>query len=53
MQISKLKRFWGNSVNISLGNKEQVVTIALLSHKSPDSIINVQSEFGDGEGKVP
>lgn len=25
----------------------------LLSHKSPDSIINVKVEFGDSEGKVP
>lgn len=25
----------------------------LLSHKSPDSTINVKVEFGDGEGKVP
>ena len=25
----------------------------LLSHKSPDSIINVTVEFGEGEGKVP
>ena len=24
----------------------------LLSHKSPDSIINVKVEFGEGEGKV-
>lgn len=30
-----------------------VETIVLLSHKSPDSIINVKVEFGDGEGKVP
>ena len=28
-------------------------TIVLLSHKSPDSVINVTVEFGDGEGKVP
>lgn len=25
----------------------------LLAHKSPDSVINVKVEFGDGEGKVP
>lgn len=30
-----------------------VESIVLLSHKSPDSIINVKVEFGDGEGKVP
>ena len=28
-------------------------TIVLLSHKSPDSHINVKIEFGEGEGKVP
>ena len=27
-------------------------TIVLLSHKSPDSVINVTVEFGEGEGKV-
>ena len=25
----------------------------MLSHKKPDSIINVKVEFGEGEGKVP
>lgn len=30
-----------------------VETIALLSHKSPDSVINVKVEFGKGKGKVP
>lgn len=28
-------------------------TIVLLSHKSPDSVINVKVEFGKGKGKVP
>lgn len=28
-------------------------TIVLLSHKSPDSHINVKIEFGKGDGKVP
>ena len=28
-------------------------TIVLLSHKSPDSVISVTVEFGEGEGKVP
>ena len=28
-------------------------TIVLLSHKSPDSIINVTVEFGEGQGRVP
>ena len=30
-----------------------VETIVLLSHKSPDSVINITVWFGDGEGKVP
>ncbi len=28
-------------------------TIVLLSHKSPDSVINVEVKFGEGKGKVP
>lgn len=32
---------------------KHVESIVLLSHKSPDSTINVKVEFGDGEGKVP
>lgn len=28
-------------------------TVVLLSHKAPDSHINVKVEFGEGEGKVP
>ncbi|MCM1287488.1 MAG: 23S rRNA (uracil(1939)-C(5))-methyltransferase RlmD [Clostridium sp.] len=30
-----------------------VESIVLLSHKSPDTHINVKVEFGEGEGKVP
>lgn len=30
-----------------------VETCVLLSHKKPDSYINVKVEFGEGEGKVP
>ena len=33
------------------GNHDE--TVVLLSHKKPDSIINVKVEFGEGEGKVP
>lgn len=29
-----------------------VESVVLLSHKSPDSVINVKVEFGEGEGKV-
>ena len=32
---------------------EHVETIVLLSHKSPDSVINIKVEFGKGKGKVP
>lgn len=34
------------------GMTGHVETIVLLSHKSPDSHINVKIEFGEGEGKV-
>lgn len=27
-------------------------TVVLLSHKSPDSIINVKVEFGEGDDKI-
>lgn len=30
-----------------------VETVVMLSHKKPDSHINVKVEFGEGEGKVP
>ena len=30
-----------------------VETVVLLSHKKPDSHINIKVEFGEGEGKVP
>ncbi len=30
-----------------------VETVVLLSHKNPDSHINIKVEFGEGEGKVP
>ncbi|MDE7297905.1 MAG: 23S rRNA (uracil(1939)-C(5))-methyltransferase RlmD, partial [Lachnospiraceae bacterium] len=32
---------------------EKVETVVMLSHKKPDSVINVKVEFGEGEGKVP
>ncbi len=34
-------------------NTVHVESIVLLSHKSPDSTINVKVEFGEGKGKVP
>jgi hypothetical protein len=30
-----------------------VETVALLSHKKADSHINVNVEFGEGDGKIP
>ena len=39
-------------LNISLDNDEQVETVVLLSHKSPDSVINVKVEFGEGDDKI-
>lgn len=35
------------------GSRQNVEKIVMLSHKRPDSVINVKVEFGDGEGKVP
>ena len=40
-------------MNLSLDNNEHVESIVLLSHKSPDSHIDVKVEFGEGEEKVP
>ncbi len=40
-------------IHIGLDNGLYVESIVLLSHKSPDSTINVKVEFGKGEGKVP
>ena len=36
-----------------MDNGEQVETVVLLSHKKPDSQINVKVEFGDKNGKFP
>ncbi|MCB7304086.1 RNA methyltransferase [Bariatricus massiliensis] len=36
-----------------MDNETQVEAMVLLSHKKPDSYINVKVEFGEGEGKVP
>ncbi|MFQ6878407.1 MAG: hypothetical protein ACLRS1_01300 [Oscillospiraceae bacterium] len=40
-------------INIGLFNGNTVETVVMLSHKKPDSVINVKVEFGEGEGKVP
>ncbi len=41
------------ALKIRLLNKKTVETVVMLSHKKPDSVINVKVEFGEGEGKVP
>ena len=44
----------GNMVPVDLfPHTFHVETVVMLSHKSPDSHINVKIEFGEGEGKVP
>ncbi len=35
------------------GMTVHVETVVMLSHKKPDSVINVKVEFGEDEGKVP
>ena len=35
-----------------MDNEEQVETVVLLSHKSPDSVINVKVDFGEGDDKI-
>ena len=35
------------------GQTTHVETVVLLSHKKPDSVINVKVEFGEREGKIP
>ncbi len=37
---------------ILLRQPTHVETVVMLSHKKPDSVINVKVEFGEGEGKV-
>ena len=40
-------------MEMSLDSDTHVETVVLLSHKKPDSHINIKVEFGEGEGKVP
>lgn len=40
-------------MDLRLEDDKHVETIVMLSHKKPDSVINVKVEFGEGEGKVP
>ena len=39
--------------DIKMNVSSHTETVALLSHKKPDSTISVKVEFGEGEGKVP
>lgn len=39
--------------DIQMDVSSHVETVVMLSHKKPDSHINVKVEFGEGEGKVP
>lgn len=41
------------NICIQIPHPRHVETIVLLSHKSPDSVINVTVEFGEGQGRVP
>ncbi len=46
--------FEGQEVDmINWDSEKTVETVVLLSHKKPDSVINVKVEFGEGEGKIP
>lgn len=38
-----------NDLSIGLDNGEHVETVVMLSHKKPDSVINVKVEFGEGK----
>ena len=53
--IKKIKfAFDIDNIGENLDNKgNNVETVVMLSHKKPDSVINVKVEFGEGEGKVP
>ena len=40
-------------LGVDWDNESTDETVVMLSHKKPDSVINVKVEFGEGEGKVP
>ena len=40
-----------NDLSIGLDNGEHVETVVMLSHKKPDSVINIKVEFGESESK--
>ena len=41
-----------NNFSIGLDKDSHIETVVLLSHKSPDSVINVKVEFGEGNDKI-
>ena len=41
-----------NVLGVDWDNESTDETVVMLSHKNPDSVINVKVEFGEGEGKV-
>ena len=40
------------ATDIQMDVSSHVETVVLLSHKSPDSVINVKVEFGEGDDKI-
>ena len=52
-QVSSSLKVYHRMSQNKLYIKKYVETVVLLSHKKPDSHINVKVEFGEGEGKVP
>lgn len=55
--IERLKRYGYHAAAVQpvdmFPQTQHVETIVCLSHKSPESVINVKVDFGEGEGKVP
>ena len=52
-EILRLREAKNISVVDMSNGKTHDETVVLLSHKKPDSVINVKVEFGEGEGKIP
>jgi 23S rRNA (uracil1939-C5)-methyltransferase len=56
LPLDKFSRTVGTYLQYPDINPEQsghVETVVLLSHKKADSYINVNVDFGEGEGKIP
>ena len=50
-RLDELREILWDMNEVSYTTREE--TVVLLSHKKPDSVINVKVEFGEGEGKIP